>query len=189
MKDLTKKETLISGESVIITGIAGLSYAGLEARRLIKKPFERVKTSLLNENILKNIIDKRISFFENLNQHSDLFYRELSKEEDAVFEFTDVSIYDALWEFAAFYNKGILIKHERFMIPEDLIEFYEYVDENPFLCEDERFFIIASKTPDMLMDKLDSYGIYSQVIGYVNKSKDRKVVVGNQERFLTPVRK
>ena len=151
---------------------------GLEGTSIIAKE----KESELLTHFPESLIDKAKSFDKEL-----LIMKEAMLIRDkaaALHDVTEGGIYGALWELAEASNVGLDIDLKKIRVRQETIEICEYVKINPYKLISSGCLIIAGYDGNGIVDTLTQSGIDAVVIGKATDSNDRRLLNGEDIRFL-----
>ena len=69
---------------------------------------------------------------------------------------------------------------------QEIIEVCEYFDINPYMMNGQGSMLLIAPDGQMLVEAFQKAGVTANVIGKTTKEMDRKVIIGEEERFLVP---
>jgi hydrogenase maturation factor len=75
---------------------------------------------------------------------------------------------------------------EKFAMKQEIIEVCEYFDLNPYMMNGQGSLLLVTNQGDYLVERFEQAGICANVIGKTTDNMDRKVMVGEEQRFLVP---
>ena len=127
----------------------------------------------------------KISEFTDIKKITDI-----AKEQDILYmhHVSDGGVFAAVWEMVSAVNLGIEIDIKKIPVWQETIEIAEVFDYNPYMIDGTGAVLIAVKDGTALVEKLESAGIYADVIGHITSGRDRVVMNGDERRFLEPPR-
>lgn len=106
-----------------------------------------------------------------------------------IFAAHDVSnggVFGALWQLLSACNCGAEFSIEKLPVKQEIIEICEYFDINPYMMNGQGSLLIVTDDGKCIVESMKQAGIEANVIGSTTSGKDRKVIVGEEERFLVP---
>ena len=71
-------------------------------------------------------------------------------------------------------------------VKQEIIEVSEYFDLNPYMMNGQGSLLLVARDGETLVDRFRKEGIAATVIGKTTQSNDRKLMMKDEERFLTP---
>lgn len=113
----------------------------------------------------------------------------VAENPDYIYAAHDVSnggVFGALWQMLSACNCGAEIPVGNIPMKQEIIEICEYFDINPYMMNGQGSLLIVSGNGSALVERFLEAGIEANVIGKTTKSKDRKIILGEEERFLVP---
>lgn len=108
-----------------------------------------------------------------------------------IFAAHDVSnggVFGALWQMLSACNCGAEIPLRQIPVKQEIIEVCEYFDINPYMLNGQGSLLIVTERGQQIVDAMQNAGIEANVIGNTMTGKDRKVMAGEEDRFLEPPR-
>ncbi len=141
----------------------------------------------------KSYLSKAADYIKDTSLRPELSVIEdaVVKNPDCIYAAHDVSnggVFGALWQLLAACNCGARIHIEDIPIKQEIIEICEYFDLNPYLLNGQGSLLLVTKEGEQMAEAMREAGIEATVIAKTTKGKERKVVVGEEERFLEPPR-
>jgi len=170
------------GMELVMTKWAGL-YGGA------------ILAALKEEKLLtrypKSYIEKAASYVQYTSLMPELKVIEAvaAKNPDCIFAAHDVSnggIFGALWQLLSACNTGGVVDIRKIAMKQEIIEVCEYFDINPYMLNGQGSLLLVTNQGEELAEQMRQAGIWADVIGKTTKDMDRKVLVGEEERFLVP---
>lgn len=161
------------GMDIVMTKSIGLEGTSIIA----KEKYEELIT-----HFPEAMIDKAISFDEEI-----LIVKEASVVRDLASSMHDVTeggIFGALWEMAESSNVGLDIELKKIKVRQETIEICEYFGINPYKLISSGALLIAGEDGKAIVDALKENGIESTIIGKATASNDRRLLNGDEVRFL-----
>lgn len=113
----------------------------------------------------------------------------VAEQPDCIYAAHDVSnggVFGALWQMLSACNSGADIFLSAIPMKQEIIEICEYFDLNPYMMNGQGSLLLVTKDGDMLIDIFCDAGVAANIIGKTNESKDRKLLMKDEERFLEP---
>lgn len=113
----------------------------------------------------------------------------VAEKPDCIYAAHDVSnggIFGALWQLLSACNCGAEISIGKIPVKQEIIEICEYFDINPYMVNGQGSLLLVTEDGNALVDTMKKAGIEANVIGNTTNSKDRKIIIGEEERFLVP---
>lgn len=108
---------------------------------------------------------------------------------DCIFAAHDVSnggVFGALWQLLSACDCGGQMELSKIYMKQEIIEVCEYFDINPYMMNGQGSLLLISNQGEFLVEQFHQAGVEASVIGKTTKNKDRKVIIGEEERFLVP---
>lgn len=108
---------------------------------------------------------------------------------DCIYAAHDVSnggVFGALWQMLSACNIGADISLAAIPMKQEIIEICEYFDLNPYMMNGQGSLLLVTGDGSRLVDIFHSFDVAADIIGQTNDSKDRKVIMKEEERFLEP---
>ncbi|MDD6069276.1 MAG: AIR synthase related protein [Clostridiales bacterium] len=139
----------------------------------------------------KSYIEKAASYMQYTSLMPELKVIEAAVAEhpDCILAAHDVSnggVFGALWQLLSACNVGGEFNIRKFAVKQEIIEVCEYFDINPYMMNGQGSLLLVTAEGDYLVNQMRRAGIYADVIGNTTANTDRKVLVGEEERFLVP---
>ena len=113
----------------------------------------------------------------------------VAERPDCIYAAHDVSnggLFGALWQLLSACNLGAEFRIEAIPVKQEIIEVSEYFDINPYMMNGQGSLLLVTDDGEYLVKQLQQAGVMASVIGRTTESKDRKIIVGEEERFLVP---
>lgn len=151
----------------------------------------RLKEEELTTRYPKSYIQKAAGYIDFISLLPELKVIEAAVAEnpDCIYAAHDVSnggVFGALWQMLSACNCGAEIPVGNIPMKQEIIEICEYFDINPYMMNGQGSLLIVSGDGSALVEMFHEAGIEANVIGKTTKSKDRKIILGEEERFLVP---
>ncbi len=104
----------------------------------------------------------------------------------AAHDVSNGGVFGALWQMLSACNCGAEFPIKAIPVKQEIIEVSEYYDINPYMMNGQGSLLLVTDEGEYLVDKLQQAGVSANVIGKTTESKDRKIIIGEEERFLVP---
>ena len=139
----------------------------------------------------KSYIRKAADYMRNTSLMPELAVIEKAVKEksDCIFAAHDVSnggIFGALWQFLSACGAGGVFDIRHLAIKQEIIEVCEYFDINPYMINGQGSLLLVTSEGEYITEQMQQAGIYARIIGKTDNSAERKILVGEEERFLVP---
>ena len=156
-------------------------WIGLEGTSIIAKDHEE---ELLTK-LPKNLVDTAKGFDKYL---SVLPESRVAVEHGvaAMHDITEGGIFGALWEMGEASGVGLDVDLKSIPVKQETIEVCEFFGINPYELISSGAMLIATNDGNGLVRKLAEAGVASAIIGKSNSSNDKRVISGDEVRFLEP---
>ncbi len=177
-----KKGAMIStGGAKPDMDIVMTKWIGLEGTSIIAKDHEEELLTRLPQSL----IDKAKAFDQYI---SVLPESRIAVEHGvaAMHDVTEGGIFGALWEMGEASGVGLDIDLKAIPVKQETIEVCEFFGINPYELISSGSMLIATADGNGLVRKLKDAGVASAVIGKSNSSNDRRIISGDEVRFLEP---
>ena len=164
------------GMDIVLT-----KWIGLEGTSIIAKDHEKE----LLERLPQSLIDTAKGFDQYL---SVLPESRIAVEHGvaAMHDVTEGGIFGALWEMGEASGVGLDVDLKAIPVKQETIEVCEFFGINPYELISSGAMLIATDDGNGLVRKLRDAGVASAIIGKSNSSNDKRVINGDEERFLEP---
>lgn len=171
-----------AGMDIVMTKWLGL-YGGAILAQL--------KEEELTTRYPKSYIETAAGYMNYTSLMSELAVLEaaVARNPGCIYAAHDVSnggLFGALWQLLSACNCGAEIPVEAIPVKQEIIEVSEYFDINPYMMNGQGSLLIVTENGTDLVDRMEEAGIAANVIGTTTESKDRKIIIGDEERFLVP---
>lgn len=113
----------------------------------------------------------------------------VAENPDCIYAAHDVSnggVFGALWQMLSACNCGAEISIGKIPIKQEIIEVCEYFDINPYMVNGQGSLLLITDDGNSLVEMLQEAAVEANVIGKTTDSQDRKIIMGEEERFLVP---
>lgn len=113
----------------------------------------------------------------------------VAENPNCIYAAHDVSnggLFGALWQLLSACNCGGTISLRQIAMKQEVIEICEFFDLNPYMMNGQGSLLLITKDGDELVKRFQESGVCANVIGKTTKEMDRKVIIGEEERFLVP---
>ncbi|WP_028243005.1 AIR synthase family protein [Pseudobutyrivibrio ruminis] len=156
-------------------------WIGLEGTSIIAKDHEEELLSRLPQGL----IDTAKGFDQYL---SVLPESRVAVEHGvaAMHDITEGGIFGALWEMGEASGVGIDVDLKAIPVKQETIEVCEFFGINPYELISSGSMLIATNDGNGLVRKLADAGVAAAIIGKSNSSNDKRVISGDEVRFLEP---
>jgi hydrogenase maturation factor len=104
----------------------------------------------------------------------------------AMHDITEGGIFGALWEMGEASGVGIDVDLKAIPVKQETIEVCEFFGINPYELISSGSMLIATNDGNGLVRKLADAGVAAAIIGKSNSSNDKRVISGDEVRFLEP---
>ena len=104
----------------------------------------------------------------------------------AMHDITEGGVFGALWEMGEASGVGLDIDLKAIPVKQETIEVCEFFGINPYELISSGSMLIATNDGTGLVRKLADAGVASAIIGKSNSSNDRRILSGDEVRFLEP---
>lgn len=170
------------GMDIVMTKWTGL-YGGAILARL--------KEENLVTRYPKSYIETAAGYMQYTSLMPELSVIEAAVAEnpDCIYAAHDVSnggVFGALWQLLSACNCGAEFSIGKIPVKQEIIEVCEYFDINPYMMNGQGSLLLVAKDGNKIVEFMKQAGIEANVIGNTTDSKDRKVIIGEEERFLVP---
>lgn len=108
---------------------------------------------------------------------------------DCIYAAHDVSnggLFGALWQLLSACNCGGQMELSEIYMKQEIIEICEFFDINPYMMNGQGSLLLVTGEGDYLVNQFHKAGVEANVIGKTTKNPDRKIMIGEEERFLVP---
>ena len=194
----TEVTTVVKSPLVSVTGVGKVKKDKLLAAGAVKPGMDIVMTKAIGLEgtsiIAKECESELVTHFpEGLINRAKCFDSEILIVPEAMairdmavalHDVTEGGIYGALWELAEASGVGLDIDLKAITVRQETIEICEYYKINPYKLISSGSLLIAGYDGDKMVDKLKAEGIEATVIGKATDSNDRRLINGDDIRFL-----
>ncbi|MBQ9984603.1 MAG: hypothetical protein IJP29_08435 [Lachnospiraceae bacterium] len=104
----------------------------------------------------------------------------------AAHDVSNGGVFGALWQMLSACNCGAEVPVEAIPVKQEIIEVSEYYDINPYMMNGQGSLLLVASDGEALVKAFRQAGVAAAIIGITTDSKERKVLVGEEERFLVP---
>lgn len=104
----------------------------------------------------------------------------------AAHDVTNGGLFGALWQLLSACHCGGSMELSKIPIKQEIIEICEYFDINPYMMNGQGSMLLITAHGNDLVKQFHQKGIEANVIGKTTKEIDRKVFIGEEERYLVP---
>lgn len=171
-----------AGMDIVMTKWTGL-YGGAILAQL--------KAEELAVRYPKSYIEKAAGYMASTSLIPELRALEVAVagKTNCIYAAHDVSnggLFGALWQLLSACNLGAEIPIEAIPVKQEIIEVSEYFDINPYMMNGQGSLLLVTDDGEYLINQLEQLGVSACVIGKTTQVKDRKILIGDEERFLVP---
>lgn len=171
-----------AGMDIVMTKWIGL-YGGAILARLKKEE--------LITRYPKSYIEVAESYMEYTSLMPELKVMEniIAEKQDGILAAHDVSnggVFGALWQLLSACNCGAEFPIGAISVKQEIIEVSEYYDINPYMMNGQGSLLLVTDNGEYMVDQFRKAGVFANVIGKTTNEKDRKIIIGEEERFLVP---
>ncbi len=151
----------------------------------------KVKKDELTTRYPQSYIEVAERYMECTSLMSELSVIEKMVEKDsnlilAAHDVSNGGLFGALWQLLSACNVGAELNISSIPVKQEIIEVSEYFDINPYMMNGQGSLLLVSRNGEEVISMMHEVGIEASVIGQTTSSKDRKILVGDEERFLVP---
>ncbi len=177
-----RQDKVVAGMDIVMTKWIGL-YGGAILAQL--------KEDELITRYPKSYVKAAAKYIQNTSLISELAVMEeiVAGNPEAIYAAHDVSnggIFGALWQILAACNCGAEIMIEDIPVKQEIIEVSEYFDINPYMMNGQGSLLLVVEDGISFVEKMRQAGVMANIIGKTTASKERKIRIGDEERFLVP---
>lgn len=170
------------GMDIVMTKWVGLYGGALLAK---------LKEEELRTRYPKSYIQVAADYMEKTNLMGELsvIQKVVREKPDCIFAAHDVSnggVFGAMWQLCVACNCGAQIHLEQIKVKQEIIEISEYFDLNPYMMNGQGSLLMVTNDGNTFVEQMKAAGIEASVIGHTICGNDRKVMIGDEERFLVP---
>ena len=156
-------------------------WIGLEGTSIIAKDHE--------EDLLTRLPQGLIDTAKGFDQYLSVLPESRVAVEHgvaAMHDITEGGIFGALWEMGEASGVGIDVDLKAIPVKQETIEVCEFFGINPYELISSGSMLIATNDGNGLVRKLADAGVAAAIIGKSNSSNDKRVISGDEVRFLEP---
>ncbi len=164
------------GMDIVIT-----KWIGLEGTSIIAKDHE----SELLQRLPQTLIDTAKGFDQYLSVLPESRIA-VAHGVAAMHDITEGGIFGALWEMGEASGVGLDVDLKAIPVKQETIEVCEFFGINPYELISSGSMLIATDDGNGLVRKLSEAGVASAIIGKSNSSNDKRIINGDEVRFLEP---
>ena len=99
-------------------------------------------------------------------------------------DISDGGIFAALWDFSEKAKVGIEVNLKAIPIKQETVEFTEIFRINPYWMKSAGSLLMATNNATGLVEELKKNGIHSAIIGKTTDNNDKKIINGDEVRYL-----
>lgn len=139
----------------------------------------------------KSYIELAASYMKYTSLMPELAVLEAAVAEnpDCILAAHDVSnggVFGALWQMLSACNCGAEFPIGAIPVKQEIIEVSEYYDINPYMMNGQGSLLLVTENGENLVNHFQQTGVEANIIGKTTDAKDRKIIIGEEERFLVP---
>lgn len=112
------------------------------------------------------------------NEHPEWIY--------AAHDVSNGGVFGALWQLLSACNVGGVFDLRKIAMKQEIIEVCEYFEINPYMMNGQGSLLLVVSNGEAVVQSMREAGICAEVIGTTTKEMERKVMIGEEERFLVP---
>ncbi len=170
------------GMDIVMTKWIGLYGAAVLAK---------LRKDELTTRYPKSYIEVAENYMEQTSLMPELSVIEkiVACDENLIFAAHDVSnggLFGSLWQLLLACNVGAECDITSIPVKQETIEVSEYFDINPYMMNGQGSLLLVTTSGKQIVSMMHDAGIEACVIGKTKASKERKIIVGDEERFLVP---
>lgn len=104
----------------------------------------------------------------------------------AAHDVSNGGVFGALWQMLSACNSGAQFPIENILMKQEIIEVSEYFEINPYMMNGQGSLLLVVEDGPYVVEMMHAAGVEANVIGTTIAAKDRKILIGEEERFLVP---
>jgi hydrogenase maturation factor len=104
----------------------------------------------------------------------------------AAHDVSNGGVFGALWQMLSACSCGAQFPIEAIPVKQEIIEVSEYYDINPYMMNGQGSLLLVAEDGEYLVNHFRQAGVEANIIGKTTGEKDRKIIIGEEERFLVP---
>ncbi len=163
-----------AGDSIIAT-----KTIALEATALLAKAKEEELKAIFPDTL----VERAEGFFESLSICEDV--RAIRKcSVHALHDASEGGIFGALWEMGSGSGLGFEVDIKKIPIRQETVEICEHFDLNPYMARSSGSLLIVTPDGETVLEALKEHGISAAIIGEMTQDKARKILNGEEVRYL-----
>ncbi len=177
-----KHKQVTSGMDIVMT-----KWTGLYGGAILAELKEKELTTRYPGSYIRTAADYKNEM--SLMPELAVLKTVVAENPDCIYAAHDISnggVFGALWQMLSACNCGGEFWIEQIPVKQEIIEVCEYFDINPYMLNGQGSLLLVTKNGKRLVDAMQQAGIAANVIGNTTEGKDRKVIIGEEERFLVP---
>lgn len=173
---------VMPGMDIVMTKWSGL-YGGAILARLKKEELKTRYSGSYIKTAEEYIMDT------SLMPELKVLREKVAENPDCIFAAHDVSnggVFGALWQMLSACSCGGECFIEKIPVKQEIIEICEYFNLNPYMMNGQGSLLLITENGNDMAEAMRQAGIQANVIGNTTGNRDRKMIVGEEERFLVP---
>lgn len=104
----------------------------------------------------------------------------------AAHDVSNGGVFGALWQMLSACNCGAEFPIGAIPVKQEIIEVSEYYDINPYMMNGQGSLLLVTEDGEDMVNRFQQAGVEANIIGKTTDAKDRKIIIGEEERFLVP---
>lgn len=113
----------------------------------------------------------------------------IAESPGCIFAAHDVSnggLFGALWQILSACNCGGECFIEKIPMKQEIIEICEYFDINPYMVNGQGSLLLITDDGNNIVEVMGQAGIEANIIGNTTDGSERRIIIGDEKRFLVP---
>lgn len=164
--------------SVIMTKAMGIEGTAVIARN---------HESMLRERFNGRFVDECLCFKEHISIEKEARVV-MSIPDTVMHDVSSTGVYGAIWELAVYFGMGASVDLKSIPVWQETIEVTELFDINPYKMTSSGSVLVATRTPELVLDRLEDERIPSCIIGHLVRGNDKILINNDEIRYLEPPR-
>lgn len=147
----------------------------------------RDKKEELTTRYSKSYIENASRLFTNIGNSKEIdALRDIKEHIYAIHDVSTGGVYAALWDMCIESHSGIDIDLRSIPIKQETVEMSEFYNINPYMMDGTGSAIIITDNGDLVVETLESNGLFGTIIGCTNDTNDRIIKLDDEIRYLVP---
>ena len=96
----------------------------------------------------------------------------------------DGGLYGALWDIVKASDVGMTANFKDIPIRQETVELCEFYDINPYKLKSDGAVIVATSSPNELIEMYAEAGIPAAVIGYITEDRERVIIYNEEKKHI-----